>query len=216
MNMKRRDFSLALAAAGCTLVSGQPARAQGGPVEGKHYTRLQQPAAVQAADGKVEVVEFFWYGCPHCHALEPTLEAWAKQLPPDVVLRRSPVAFGAIHETHGRIYFALEALGQVGAMHRKVFNALHGQKLRLDKEADIVAFMAANGVDGPKFAEAFKSFTVQTRSRQSKQLADAYRIDSVPTLGVQGRFVTSASLAGSNEGALQVVDFLVQQVRKRA
>ncbi len=216
MNMKRRDFSLGLATAGCTLVLGQPARAQGGPVEGKHYTRLQQPATVQAADGKVEVVEFFWYGCPHCHALEPTLEAWSKQLPPDVVLRRSPVAFGAIHETHGRIYFALEVLGQVGAMHRKVFNALHGQKLRLDKEVDIVAFMAANGVDGPKFAEAFKSFTVQTRSRQSKQLAEAYHIDSVPTLGVQGRFITSASLAGSNEGALQVVDFLVQQVRKRA
>ncbi len=216
MTMKRRDFSLGLATAGCTLVLGQPAQAQGGPVEGKHYTRLQQPAAVQAADGKVEVVEFFWYGCPHCHALEPTLEAWAKQLPPDVVLRRSPVAFGAIHETHGRIYFALETLGLVGTVHRKVFNALHGQKLRLDKEADIVAFMAANGVDGAKFADAFKSFTVQTRSRQSKQLAEAYRIDSVPTLGVHGRFVTSASLAGSNEGALQVVDFLVQQVRKRA
>jgi thiol:disulfide interchange protein DsbA len=95
-----------------------------------------------------------------------------------------------------------------------VFDAIHVQRQRLDKEADIVAFMQANGVDGAKFAEHFKSFSVQTKQRQAKQLTESYRIDGVPTLGVQGLYVTSGSLAGSNERALAVADKLVQGVRK--
>jgi thiol:disulfide interchange protein DsbA len=96
----------------------------------------------------------------------------------------------------------------------KVFNAVHQQRLRLDKEADIVAFMSANGVDGAKFAEMFKSFSVQTKVRQAQQLTQAYKVDGVPLLAVQGRYVTSGSLAGSNERALAVADALVQGVRK--
>jgi thiol:disulfide interchange protein DsbA len=212
--MKRRDFSLQLAAAGVAAAFTVPARGQGAPVAGTHYTKLSQPAAVAAPPGKIEVVEFFWYGCPHCYALEPTLEAWAKRLPNDVVLRRVPVGFGAMHQTHQKIYYSLEAMGLVDSMHQKVFNAIHQQRQRLDKESDIVAFMAANGVDGAKFAEQFKSFSVQTKARQATQLSEAYKIDGVPALGVQGLYLTSGSLAGSNERALAVTDYLVQSVRK--
>lgn len=215
--MKRRDFSLQLTLGGVGCLGAllvQPAHSQGNPVEGTHFTKLAQPAPVAAPAGKIEVVEFFSYGCPHCFSFEPALEGWVKQLPPDVSFRRVPVGFNAAYETYQKIYYSLEAMGQLGAMHRKVFDAIHVQRQRLDKEADIVVFMSANGVDGAKFAEHFNSFSVQTKQRQAKQLSDAYRIDGVPTLGVQGRYVTSGSLAGSNERALAVADKLVQGVRK--
>jgi thiol:disulfide interchange protein DsbA len=212
--MKRRDFSLQLAAAGLGSLWVGATGAQGGPVEGTHFTRLAQPAPVSAPAGKIEVVEFFSYGCPHCFALEPTLEAWTKRLPADVVFKRVPVGFNALYENYQKIFFALEAMGQVEHMHRKVFNAIHQQRQRLDKEADIAAFMTANGVDGAKFIELYKSFGVQTKARQAQLLANAYKIEGVPAMGVQGRFVTSGSQAGSNERALAVTDVLVQGLRK--
>lgn len=212
--MKRRDFSIQLAATGLGAVWAGSAAAQGGPVEGTHYTKLAQPVAVSVPAGKIEVVEFFSYGCPHCFALEPTLEAWAKRLPNDVVFKRVPVGFNALYENYQKIYYALEAMGQVDAMHHKVFNAIHQQRQRLDKEADIAAFMTANGVDGNKFLEQYKSFSVQAKAKQAQQLSQAYKIDGVPAMGVQGRYITSGSQAGSNERALAVTDALVQSVRK--
>jgi protein dithiol oxidoreductase (disulfide-forming) len=211
--MKRREFSMQAAAAGLCAVWAGTAHAQGGPIEGTHYTRLSQPAPVSAPPGKIEVVEFFSYGCPHCYSLEPTLEAWAKRLPNDVVFKRVPVGFNALYETYQRIFYALEAMGQVEKMHVKVFNAVHQQRQRLDKEDDIAAFMTANGIDGAKFIEQYKSFSVQTKVRQAQQLTQS---DGVPALGVQGRFVTSGSQAGSNERALAVTDSLVQGIRKPA
>jgi len=160
------------------------------------------------------VVEFFSYGCPHCFALEPTLEPWAKRLPADVVFKRVPVGFNALYENYQKIFYALEAMGQLEHMHRKVFNAIHQQRQRLDKEADIAAFMTANGVDGAKFIELYKSFGVQAKAKQAQQLANSYKIEGVPAMGVQGRFVTSGSQAGSNERALAVTDVLVQGLRK--
>ncbi len=212
--MKRRDFSLQLAAAGLGAAWAGTAAAQGAPVEGTHYTKLAQPVAVSVPAGKIEVIEFFSYGCPHCFALEPTLESWAKRLPPDVVFKRVPVGFNALYENYQKIYYALEAMGQLDAMHRKVFSAIHQQRLRLDKEADIAAFMTANGIDGAKFIEHFKSFSVQTKARQAQQLMQAYKIDGVPAMAVQGRYITSGAQAGSNERALAVTDALVQSVRK--
>ena len=212
--MKRREFSLQLAAAGVGSAWAGVAAAQGAPVEGTHYLRLSSPAPVSAPARKIEVVEFFSYGCPHCYTLEPTLDAWVKRLPPDVVFRRVPVGFNALYENYQKIYYALEAMGEVDKMHAKVFSAIHQQRQRLDKEADIAAFMQANGVDGAKFLDQYKSFSVQTKVRQAKQLSEAYKIEGVPTLGVQGRYVTSGSMAGSNERALAVTDSLVKSLRK--
>lgn len=209
--MLRRQLLLAAPAAAGLLATH--ARAQGEPVEGRDYVRLEKPIAMPG-DAKVEVVEFFGYWCPHCNAFEPTLEPWSKRLPPAVAFRRVPVAFSGAHEPYQRLYFALEALGAVEAMHRKVFAAVHLQKMRFDKEADILAFVAANGVDGAKFSDAYKSFSVQTKLRQARQLADAYKIDGVPTLGIQGRFTTSPSMAGGPERALAVADLLIKRVSK--
>ena len=216
--MKRRTFSTALLTAGTTLAAGAQAQATapGGPVEGTHYVRLSQPLP-PTAGGKIEVVEFFWYGCPHCNEFEPALEAWQKQLPADVAFRRVPVMFREEpYTTHQRVFYALEALGLLGSMHRKVFYAIHIERQRLDRLPEIVAFMAKNGVDGAKFTDAFNSFSTQTKARQAAQLSAQYKIDGVPALGVQGRFYTSGSLAGSNERMLAVANFLTERVRKNS
>ena len=214
--MQRRDFSLQLAGAGLGLVMTGLAHAQGAPKEGTHYVKLSTPAPVSlpSPDKKIEVVEFFWYGCPHCYAFEPTLEVWVKKLPADVSFRQVPVGFMAPHQLHQKLFYALEEMGQLPAMHRKVFNAIHQQNKRLGSESEIIAFANASGVDGAKLAEAMKSFSVSTKANRAKQLADAYKIDGVPALGINGRFYTSATLAGSHERAVAVADFLIQLSRK--
>ena len=143
------------------------------------------------------------------------LDGWAKKLPADVSFRRVPVAFrDEPFGSHQRIYYALEAMGQVDALHRKVFYAIHNDRAKLDKPADIAAFMAKNGLDSAKFLDVFNSFSVQTKARQAKQLSESYKIDGVPAMGIHGRYYTSGSLAGSNDRALAVADFLIQRARK--
>jgi thiol:disulfide interchange protein DsbA len=211
----RRDFTRGgLAAA--LIAGGATAQAQGAPVEGKDYVRLGTPASVAAPAGKIEVVEFFSYGCPHCYSFEPLLETWVKKLPADVAFRRVPAAFNATWEGLAKIFYALDATGQTEALHKRVFAAIHVQRQRLDKEADIAAFVKGAGGDDAKFLDAFKSFGVATKLRQGKQLAEAYKIDGVPTLGIHGRWFTSGSLAGSHERALAVADQLVARARKPA
>ena len=217
--MKRRDFSLQLAGGGLGLglaLAGGSALAQGKPVEGTNYVKLSQRAPVAAPAGKIEVVEFFWYGCPHCNAFEPALDAWAKKLPADVAFRRVPVGFTATHVAHQKLFYALEAMNQLEPMHRRVFAAMHVQNQRLVKDDEIFAFVKASGLDEAKFQELFKSFSVQTKATQAKRLSEEYRIDGVPALGVQGRFYTSGALSGSNERSLAVADYLIQQVRAGA
>jgi thiol:disulfide interchange protein DsbA len=210
--MKRREFSTALLG----VAAGAPgaARAQGNPIEGRHYVRLSQPMSVPAGD-KIEVVDFFWYGCPHCAAFEPELDSWARRLPAHVAFSRVPVAFRAEpFTTHQRIFYALEAMGQVDAMHRKVFYAVHVERQALDKLPDIAAFMTKHGVDAAQFSAAFNSFTTQSKIKRANALVDGYKIDGVPAIGVHGRFYTSGTLAGGNDRALLVADFLVQILRK--
>ena len=214
--MKRRDFSIALAGTGLVAAAPAVVRAQGdGPVEGRHYVRLSQPAPVTlgAPGKKVEVVEFFWYECPHCNAFEPLLEAWVKRLPADVAFRRVPVGFTARHQVAQKMFYALEAMGQLPALHRKIFTAIHVQNRRLISESEVIAFVSENGVDKSRFTDVFQSFAVSTAAIKARQLTDAYRIEGVPALGIHGRFFTSGALAGSHDRALAVADFLIRQVR---
>lgn len=214
--MNRREFSLTtLGTLG--LSAGLPglALAQGTPVEGKQYVRLSQAAPVSAPAGKVEVVEFFWYGCGHCNDFEPTLAAWAAKLPADVVFRRVPVAFRENpFGNHQRLFYALEAMGLVSSLHAKVFRAIHAEGQTLDKPETIAAFMTRQGVDAAKFMAMFNSFAVQTKCKQARTLADAYKIDGVPTLGIAGRYFTSVSLNGDPERTLATTNFLIDQARK--
>ena len=216
--MKRRDFSLQLAGAGLGLTVVGSARAQGAPVEGQQFTRLQTavPLTLPTAQKKIEVIEFFSYACAHCFAFEATMETWAKQLPPDVYFHYMPVSFVSGGSWVPKVFFALEEMGQREAMHRKIFAALHVQRTRLNTEADITAFLTANGVDGGKFSDAYKSFSVNTKLTRSQQLTSAYKVDSVPMICVQGRYTTSPALTGTNERTVPVMDYLIQRSRQGA
>jgi thiol:disulfide interchange protein DsbA len=226
--MDRREFvqrSLSCASiAGAGLFGSAAAQAQSSRFEeGKHFIRLGQNLPVTAPAGKIEVVEFFWYGCPHCHAFEPSLEPWVHRLPADVAFRRVHVGFRPAFEPLQRLYVTLESMGKVDLLHRKVFNAIHQQGARLDKPEAVIDFVAANGVDRNEFTALYNSFAVQSKARQGKQLSEGYKIDGVPAIGVHGRFMTSPSMAGQGrpeaEGqamVLELVDQLIGRVRRGA
>ena len=186
--MKRREFSAGLLAAG-TLALAPAAYAQRRIENGKDYRTLGQRAPVDAPAGKIEVVEFFWYSCPHCNTFEPALEAWSRKLPADVVLRRVPVAFRDDFVPQQRLFYALEALGRMD-LHAKVFQAVHVERQPTNREDSILAWAQKNGLDRAKFQEAYASFSVQSKAKRAAQLQDAYQVQGVPSLGVAGRFYT--------------------------
>jgi thiol:disulfide interchange protein DsbA len=170
---------------------------------------------VEAPPGKIEVVEFFWYSCPHCNQFEPKLNAWLKsRQPADVSFRRVPVAFRADFVAQQRLYYALEALGKLDEMHGKVFHEIHANRQPTHREDLIVAFAEKNGLDRARFQELFNSFSVGTKARRATQLQDAYEVAAVPALGVAGRYYTDADMAGSMDSALQVVDYLIGEARR--
>lgn len=177
---------------------------------GKDYALLSPPQPTDSR-GKVEVIEFFSYKCPHCFDLEPDLEAWAKTLPKNVVLKREPVIFSDSWESMARVYFALESLGAVRRLHGDVFNAIHLDGMDLSRPDDFFDWGAKHGLDRARLKAAYNSFAAATRVARAKQLQRAYRIDGVPALAVNGKYVTSASLSGSNANTLKVVDELVRQ-----
>jgi protein dithiol oxidoreductase (disulfide-forming) len=215
LNPDRRQFTLGLgsALAVCALPAAPALAQSGAPVEGRDYVVLGAPVSVPSGD-KIDVIEFFSYACPHCYAFEPALEAWIKKLPADVAFRRVPAAFNSAWEASAKTYLALEQLGVLDTMHRKVFAHIHQARQRLDKESDALALATANGVDGAKFTDAFRSFGVANKLRLGKQLVEGYKIDGVPAVGVHGRFYTAPSMA--REKALDVADFLIQRARKKA
>ena len=218
--MNRREFSIqTLGTVGLGLAAGMPGLTYaqgGGPVEGTHYKKLDQAAPTVAPAGKVEVVEFFWYGCPHCNHFEPYLAAWVAKLPADVAFRRIPVV---LHENpgaiHARLFYTVEALGLIPALHAKIFHGIHEEGLRLDSPETIGDFVAKNGVDKAKFLAALDSFSVQTKARQARSLADAYKLDGVPMLGIGGVYTTSVDLNGTPEKTLATVDALINKLRKK-
>ena len=215
--MHRREFSqAALAAASAGTLAALPlgVQAQGKPpAEGKDYLLLSKPAPSEAPAGQIEVVEFFWYSCPHCNEFEPQLEAWAAKAPKDVSLRRVPVSFRPDFEPQQRLYYVLEALGKMAALHKKVFYAIHVEKQTLNTADLVTAWAQKQGIDKAKFTELYNSFPVNMKARKATQLQEAFMVDGVPALGVDGRYYTSGSLAGNMARALTVTDHLLTLAR---
>ena len=214
--MNRREFSAGVA---CVLASaslGLPglAYAQKKPEDGNEYKSLDKRVAMEAPQGKIEVIEFFWYGCPHCNSFEPQLEAWSKKLPADVVLKRVPVAFRDDFVPQQRLFYSLEAMGKLDDVHRKVFQTIHVDKQSIDKEPSIVAWVEKQGLDKAKFQELYNSFAISTKSRRASQLQEAFKVEGVPALGIGGRYYTDGSMAGNMGRALQVTDYLIGEARK--
>ncbi|MBW8757183.1 MAG: thiol:disulfide interchange protein DsbA/DsbL [Burkholderiales bacterium] len=218
--MDRRRFSLnaaslagALALAGAALP--RRVRAQGAtPVEERDYQTLARPVAVPP-DGKIEVIEFFWYGCPHCFAFEPVIEPWIAQLPPDVHFRRVPVGFDARKQVHQRIFYTWEALGLVERMHGKTFARFHVQKKPIDSFDDMLVFAKENGLDTAKVENAWRSFGTDVKCKEANQLEDAYGIEYMPEMAVGGRFIAVAQPAFGHASVLATTDWLIDRVRQR-
>lgn len=216
--MKRREFSLTSASvlAGSALALGpfSVAHAQGQkPQDGTDYLTLKKPVATEAGPGKIEVIEFFWYACPHCNAFEPTLEEWLKRLPKDVSFKRVPVMFQDSFVPPQKLYYTLEAMNQLDQMHRKVFYAIHVQHEQLNKDATVIDWVAKQGIDKAKFTEIYNSFSVAAKVRKATQLQEAYQVAGVPALGIAGKFYTDGSQAQSMPRALMVTDYLIAAER---
>jgi protein dithiol oxidoreductase (disulfide-forming) len=211
--MKRREFSAGVLAAG---VAGLPglASAQKPPQDGTEYRRLDKPVPVEAPAGKIEVIEFFWYSCPHCNAFEPKLVSWIKRQPPDVFVRRVPVAFRDDFVPQQRLYYTLEAMGRLEELHPKVFETIHRRNNPLNREDRIMTFVQENGLEAAKFTELYNSFTVSTKARRAVQVQDAFKIGGVPSIGVAGRYYTDGDMAGTMDKALQVTEYLIAEARK--
>ena len=214
--MHRRAFSLnAVGFAGALALAGVSARAraQGSdPVEERDFSTLARPVAVPA-NGKIEVIEFFWYGCPHCAAFEPILEAWLAKLPADIHFRRVPVGFDARKEVHQRIFYTWEALGLVERMHLKTFQRFHEQRKPIDSLADMLNFAGENGLDAARVQAAWNGFSVQTRCTDAKRLEDAYDIQYMPEMAIAGRFVATAQPVAGHASVLATTDWLADRVR---
>ena len=219
MNFTRRQI-LAGVSAGVTASAALPglmgsAYAQGArvPDPGIDYRDVTPPQPTESGS-KIEVLEFFWYGCPHCYAFEPALNAWTKRLPADVTFRRVHAQFNPQWTQHAKLFYTLDALGEIERLHRKCFDTIHGEKRDLLKDADMLEWAAQNGVDKTKFSDAFKSFGVAGKLQRAKQVVANYKIDGVPSLAVNGKFLTSPSIAGGQEKSLAVMDFLIAEERK--
>ena len=215
--MNRREFSVAAACTVALASLGLPGSVLAQvrkPDDGADYLTLDKRVPGEAPAGKIEVIEFFWYNCPHCNAFEPKLVSWIKKLPADVSIRRVPVAFRDDFVPQQRLYYTLEAMGKLDELHGKVFTSIHADKQMIDKEGPILAWAEKNGLDKTKFAELYNSFSVQTKARRATQLQDAYKVQGVPAIGIAGRYYTDGTLAGTMDRALQVTDYLVAEVRK--
>lgn len=182
---------------------------------GKDYVVLS-PTQPTDSRSKIEVIEFFAYTCPHCFELEPELNAWAKKLPRNVVLKRQPVIFSDSWEPMARAYFALEALGALGKLHGDVFNALHVEDLKLTDAEAFFDWGAKRGLNRAKLKAAYQSFATGAKISRAKQLQQAYKINGVPALAVNGKYLTTGSMTGSNEKTLQVAGELIRQEGKSA
>ena len=195
---------------------GMSAQAANVPLEaGKTYVELSSAVPV-AAPGKIEVVELFWYGCPHCYSFEPVVNPWAEKLPADVNFVRIPAMFGGPWDAHGQMFLTLEAMGVENKVHAAVFNAIQKEGKRLTDKNDMADFLATQGVDKDKFLATFDSFAIKGQIVKAKELAKQYEISGVPTMVVNGKYRFDLGTAGGPEQTLNVADQLIAKERAAA
>jgi len=178
----------------------------------ERLSTLQEPQPTLAG-AKIEVIEFFWYGCPHCYQLEPAISKWLAVPPKDVVFKRVPAIPSDAWAQMATMYYTLEALGPIDRLHLKIFEALHKERLRLDQKPVREAWLARHGIDLKQYLEVERSFTVITNVQRARQLTHAYRVDSVPRLVIGGRYATSPEQAGGTDAVFTVVDEAIARVR---
>jgi thiol:disulfide interchange protein DsbA len=204
-----RRLLVALAFAGAAFAPVPVAAQQAAP-----FTELNPPLATEGS-GRIEVVEFFWYECPHCYSLEPHIEAWLKKLPKEVEFKRVPAMFNQQWALSGRVYYTLEAIGELGRLHRPLFDAIHRGGLKITNQRQLQDWLERQKADVGKFNAAFKSFAVESRLKRALELTVASKIESVPIMMVNGRYLVSADAARGEQRMLLIVDSLIERSRKQ-
>jgi protein dithiol oxidoreductase (disulfide-forming) len=181
-----------------------------GYTEGVEYKKLAIPQATDSGD-KIEVQEFFWYGCPHCYHFEPYINAGKKTKPANVTFVRVPAVFRPDWEIQARAYYALSNMGIIEDLHGKIFDAIHKDKQHLNKKEELTDFLVKNGVDRKKFEEEYSSFAVDSMVRKAKKKIRDYQIEGVPSVSVNGKYLTSGSMSGSYDNLIKILDYLIKQ-----
>jgi protein dithiol oxidoreductase (disulfide-forming) len=217
-SLARRKFNKVSVALGTVLIGGglgfgtSIALAQAPTAKGPEFKMIKPEQTPDVDKGKIEVIEFFWFGCPHCNGLEPNVREWRKKLAPDVVFKRVHVPFR--EEKHQQLYYTLESMGKVEDMIDKVFFAMHVEQNPLDNNKKMIEWAGKQGLDAKLFEQTLESFSVKAKMKKASSLAAAHKVDGVPALTVNGKYYTAPSMAGSNTGALRIVDQFVEQERK--
>ncbi len=210
-----RSLGLAFALLG---MGGMPASAQAPAKaqslqEGRDY-KILNPAQPTETAGKIEVIEFFSYACPHCFDFDPTLNAWAKTAPKDVVLRRVPITFGRDQWVPlAKLYYALEAAGELPRLHSKAFEAIHKDSVKLLDENTQFDWIEKQGVDRKKYLELYKSFAVQSKVARAQQVAAAYKIQGVPSMAINGKYLANTPPNGTHDQLLANTNQLIARAR---
>jgi protein dithiol oxidoreductase (disulfide-forming) len=212
-----------LAALSLSLVAMTAGASPASPQNGVDYHILDRAQQTDSGN-KVEVIEFFWYSCPHCFAFDPALTEWVKKQGDKIAFKRVPVAFRESFVPEQKLFYTLEAMGKLNELHSKVFNAIHKERIPLNTDAAITDWIVKQGVDKQKFLDMYNSFGIQNKARRATQLQSAFQVDGVPLIAIDGRFITSPSIVGVGmKGApedvlqastLQVMDWLVAQAAK--
>jgi thiol:disulfide interchange protein DsbA len=183
---------------------------------GEGFDPIDPPVATTAPDGKIEVIEFFWYGCPHCYQMEPQLETWLESKPENVSFVRVPAPLNNKWTVHAQFFYAAEILGLTEKLHKPLFEEMHVKKRRLYDKDSLIEFAVEQGVDKQKFIDALDSFGVYVKVQNAKKLGQRYQLDGVPAIGINGKYKTSGSLAGSYDKMFEIVSQLVAEESKTA
>ena len=183
---------------------------------GEGWDPVDPPIATSVPKGKIEVVEFFWYGCPHCFTMEPQLNAWLASKPDNVEFRRVPAPLNPSWTVHSQFFYAAESLGVLDKLHEPLFEAIHEKKQKLFDKNSLIDFAVEHGVDRQKFTDAWNSFGVYVKVQQARKLGQRYALDGVPAIGIAGKYKTSGSLAGTYSRMFEVVNKLVAEAAKPA
>ncbi|MCK9533544.1 MAG: thiol:disulfide interchange protein DsbA/DsbL [Pseudomonas sp.] len=182
-------------------------------IEGRNYVALSSPAAT-AQPEKIEVIELFWYGCPHCYQLEATINPWSKKLPEDVNFIRVPAMFGGIWNVHGQLFLTLETMQAESKVHDSIFNALHNAGRKLSSLDEIANFVAEQGVDKALFLKTWNSFSVKSQMEKAKKQAITYQISGVPAIVINGKYRFDIGMAGGLQETVEVADALIEKERQ--
>lgn len=185
------------------------------PIRAEIEYRVIKPQPLSVSSG-IEVIDFFWYGCPHCYNLQPALERWISRKPADVTLRRIPVVLRDSWAPHARIYYTLEALGEVERLHQRVYYSYHVEELAMSKPEVMSDWAVRNGIARERWDEAYNSAAVQRKVEEAARLSRAYSVAGTPSLVVNGRYLTSSSMSESMNGLIAILDGLIDKMRREA